>query len=59
MQENCDPLKKHERKIKTTIGILTGNAHKKSTKTGQRKDDGIIRNRKEKATQEKTYNLRK
>ena len=35
MRENWDPLKMHERKIKTKTGISTGNADKKSTKTGR------------------------
>ena len=33
--EKWDPLKKHEEKIKTMMGISTGNADKKSTKTSQ------------------------
>ena len=42
------------------MGILTRVSDKKSTKTGkmikQKKHAGISRNRKEKTTQEKTYN---
>ena len=55
--KNCSLLKKHEEKIKTRMGNLTGNADKKSTKTGQNdktiENAGICRNKKEKATQEK------
>ena len=34
-RENWDTLKKHERKIKTMMGISTINSDKKSTKTGK------------------------
>ena len=46
----------HESQIKTRIRISTRDSDKKSTKTGKhektKKDTGIIRNRKEKTTQE-------
>ena len=35
LREDLDPLKKLEVKLKTRMGILTGNADKKSTKPGQ------------------------
>ena len=57
-RENWVPLKKHERKIKTRMGNSTRNVDKKNQRKQakmmkQGKDDGIIRNRKEKAKQEK------
>ena len=57
MQENWDHLKKHESKVKTRMGISTRNSDKNLRKQlkmiKQKKNAGIIRNRKEKTTQEK------
>ena len=53
--KNPDSFKEHEQKIKTWIGNSTGNADKKSAKTGknnQRKNVELCWNKKEKAAQE-------
>ena len=48
LRENWDPLKKHERKIKSRMGISTGTADNRTYENA-----GICRNREGKATQEK------
>ena len=62
-RENWDPLKKHERKIKTRVRNSTANPDKKkyirrrAKIIKQRKDVGMCRNKKEKATQEMLYSI--
>ena len=56
-RENWDPFKKHERKIKSWMGISTRNSDKKSTKTG--KNDKTKEKRWKNLEQKRKDNTRK